>query len=184
VKRAVPDRLAGDGFLLRRLGPADAEALAIAVTQSIDHLRPWMPWIANEPVPLRDRRGMLERWQQGWPQKGEAVFGVFLGEELAGTCGLRPRDRTTLEIGYWIHASFTRRGLASGASRLLTELAFSWPDINRVEIRHDKANAASAGVPRKLGFRMVDERADPKLAPGEIGIDCTWQIERDGWGLG
>jgi len=178
--RAIPDRLTGDGFVLRRLGPADAEALAVAVAQSIDHLRPWMPWVANEPLSLAARRAMLRRWPEGWPQKGEAMYGVFAEETLAGTVGLRPRDRT-LEIGYWNHAAFTRRGLASGASRLLTDLAFSWPDVDGVEIHHDKANTASGGVPRKLGYRMVGERLDPKLAPGESGIDCTWRIERDGW---
>jgi ribosomal-protein-serine acetyltransferase len=179
--RALSDRLTADGFVLRRLGPDNAKALAVAVTESIDHLRPWMPWIANEPMSLAGRRAMLKRWPEGWPARGEAVYGVFADDTLAGTVGLRPRDRTTLEIGYWIHAQFTRRGLASGASRLLTDLAFSWPDVAGVEIHHDKANAASAAVPRKLGYRMISERVDPKLAPGESGIDCTWRIERDGW---
>jgi RimJ/RimL family protein N-acetyltransferase len=181
MQRPLPDRLASDTFDLRRLGPGDEQALGRAVTQSIDHLRPWMAWIANEPLTLAQRRALLSAWTRGWPRSGEAVFGIFVGDVLAGTAGLRPRSRDTLEIGYWIHARYTRRSLASSASRLLTDLAFSWPDVSGVEIHHDKANLASAGVPRTLGYRFVGERPDPKLAPGEIGIDCTWRVDRADW---
>jgi RimJ/RimL family protein N-acetyltransferase len=181
VSRPIPERIAGDGLELRRLHPDDATALGIAVRESIEHLRPWMPWIANEPVTERQRRLMLTQWQRGWPEHGEAVFGVAESDAIAGTLGLRPRGQDTLEIGYWIHAAFTRRGIATRACSLLVELAFSWPDVEHVEIHHDKANVASGGVPRKLGFRLVAELDDPKLAPAEIGIDCTWRIDRDNW---
>ena len=29
-----------------------------AVTESIEHLRPWMPWIADEPVTVEQRRAL------------------------------------------------------------------------------------------------------------------------------
>jgi ribosomal-protein-serine acetyltransferase len=128
-----------------------------------------------------DQAAMLKAWPRGWPQTGEAVYGIFVDGVIAGTVGLRPRTRRTLEIGYWSHAAYTRRGLVSGAARLLTELAFSWPDVDAVEIHHDKANLASAGVPRKLGYLFVGELPDPRLAPAEVGIDCTWRIGRRDW---
>jgi hypothetical protein len=34
---------------------------------------------------------------------------------------------------------------------MLTNAAFTVPEITQVEIHHDKANVASAGVPRSLG---------------------------------
>jgi len=48
--------------------------------------------------------------------------------------------------------------------------AFTVPDIERVEIHHDKANAASRRVPEKLGFVLVEEVPDAKLAPNDIGM--------------
>jgi RimJ/RimL family protein N-acetyltransferase len=80
-----------------------------------------------------------------------------------------------LEIGYWIHAGFLRRGLATRVSCLLTDAAFTVAGIERVEIHHDKANVASAGVPRRLGFtpspkRRTSGRPPPRsasTAPGE-----------------
>jgi ribosomal-protein-serine acetyltransferase len=63
----------------------------------------------------------------------------------------------------------------------LTDVAFTRGDIERVEIHHDRANAASAGVPRALGYELVRERPDAVDAPGEEGVDCTWVITRDRW---
>jgi hypothetical protein len=42
-------------------------------------------------------------------------------------------------------------------------------EIAAVEILH-KANRASAGVPRKLGYRFVGEAPDGKHAPADVGI--------------
>jgi ribosomal-protein-serine acetyltransferase len=181
MTRPLPDTLEGYGVRLRRLHAGDAEIVNEAVTESIEHLRPWMAWIAEEPVSVFQRRALLEQWRRGWPTAGEAVYGVFLDGVLAGIAGLRPRNRRTLEIGYWIHAAFVRRGLASGAARLLTDLAFGWPEVEAVEIHHDKGNVASGGVPRTLGYTFVGEAPDPKLSPADTGVDCTWRIARADW---
>lgn len=50
-----------------------------------------------------------------------------------------------------------------------------------MEIHHDKANTASAGIPRQLGFTLVDEIADEAESPGEIGIECRWVMTRSAW---
>lgn len=50
-----------------------------------------------------------------------------------------------------------------------------------MEIHHDKANLASRGVPRKLGYRLIGERPDAVDAPAEVGIDCIWRMDRSVW---
>jgi ribosomal-protein-serine acetyltransferase len=175
----LPERIEGDGLLLRRWTADDAETFGRAVEESAEHLRPWMPWAAAEPLPLIARRGLLARWQREWEAGGDSVLGAFVDGEVVGSFGLhRRRGPETLEIGYWVHVAHLRRGLAARAAGLLTEAAFSVPGITRVEIHHDKANLASAGVPRGLGYRFVGERADMPEAPAEVGIDCAWRIER------
>jgi RimJ/RimL family protein N-acetyltransferase len=74
-----------------------------------------------------------------------------------------------------------RRGIATAAARLLTDTAFALPGVEYVEIHHDRANAASRAVPRRLGYELVGERPDPREAPAEVGIDCTWRIARAAW---
>lgn len=170
------------GLVLRRWVREDAEILGRAVADSLEHLRPWMPWIAQEPLSVTDRRRLIGEWERDWLAGGDVVLGVFVDGSVAGGCGLHHRiGPGGLEIGYWTHAAFVRTGVATAAARLLTEAAFTRADIDRVEIHHDAANLASAGVPRKLGFRRVREVSDGRHAPGESGISCEWQITREDW---
>jgi ribosomal-protein-serine acetyltransferase len=175
----LPERI---GILLRRWRVSDAEAQHRAVVESAEHLRPWMAWMAREPQPLEQRRAMLAEWERQWADGGDAAYGVFVDGRVAGSCGLHRRlGPQALEIGYWIHVDFVRRGLATSAARLLTDAAFAVPGIESVEIHHDKANVASQGVPRGLGYRLVGEREDGKFAPAELGVELIWRIERAAW---
>ena len=178
----LPERIEGDGVLLRRWCIADAEALGRAVTESELYLRPWMGWMAQEPQTVEQRRAMLAEREREWLAGGDVMLGIFVADAVAGSCGLhRRRGPSALEIGYWLHPSFLGRGLATTVARLLTDAAFSLPDITHVEIHTDKANAASAGVPRRLGFRFVGETPDEREAPAQVGIDCAWRMERAAW---
>jgi ribosomal-protein-serine acetyltransferase len=178
----LPDRIEGAGLLLRRWRVADAEVQQRAVTESIEHLRPWMAWIADEPQSLDRRRARLAEWERSWASGGDVFLAVVADDRVVGSTGLhRRRGPGRLEIGYWIHADFLRRGLATRVGHLLTDAAFSVAGIERVEIHHDKANVASAGVPRRLGFTLVAETPDGRAAPAEAGIDCAWHMMRREW---
>ena len=87
-------------------------------------------------------------------------------------------DGGAIEIGYWIHADWCNRGLATRAARELTRVALSLPEVEQVVIRCDVTNLASAAVPRKLGFtldRIVEARVQ---APGDSGQDMVWLRKR------
>ncbi len=102
--------------------------------------------------------------------------------ELVGGMGLHTRrGRGTLEIGYWIAAAHTRRGYATAGARALTDAAFALPGVERVEIRCDEANQASAAVPRRLGFTLEEVIDRPAAAPAETGRGMIWAIGRDVW---
>lgn len=152
-----------------------------AVTESIEHLRPWMPWIADEPVTVEQRRERVSGWRAQWDE-GDRVYGMFVGEAAVGGCGLHARiGPGGLEIGYWVRVGRTGRGYATEASRLLTDIAFATPGIERVEIRHDATNAASSRVPAKLGYLRVDDLHRPPVAPAETGVDHVWRMTRAAW---
>ena len=141
-----------------------------------------MAWAAQEPMPLAARRAMLTGWERSWDAGGDAGFGVFVKGRIVGSCGLHDRIAADgLELGYWIARDFTRRGLATQAARLLTDAALALPRMTHVEIHHDKANVASAGVPRKLGFVLLGEEPVDRKAPAEIGIECRWRMDRERW---
>jgi ribosomal-protein-serine acetyltransferase len=178
----LPAAVTTERLTLRWWEVADAPALARAVTDSLDHLLPWMPWAAFEPTSIDARAALIERWRADAESGGDVVYGVFLGAAPIGGTGFhRRRGPGTLEIGYWIHVDHTGRGYATELARALTSTAFTVGGIDHVEIHHDRANAASGAVPRSLGYRLVSEQRRPVEAPGECGIDCGWRIDRDQW---
>jgi RimJ/RimL family protein N-acetyltransferase len=178
----IPDHVETDRLVLRTWRAEDAEALGIAITESLDHLRPWMPWTAAEPIPIEARRRLIRGWDEDWNAGRDVVFGVFLDDAVVGGTGLHQRvGPGGLATGYWIHVDHHRRGYASEVSAALTDVAFTLDEIERVEIHHDRANVASGGVPRGLGYELVRETPDAVDAPGEEGVDCTWTVTRDRW---
>jgi ribosomal-protein-serine acetyltransferase len=86
-----------------------------------------------------------------------------------------------LEIGYWVHVDHLGRGFATRATRLLTAAVLGPGLVEEIEVHHDKANRRSRRVPERLGFTFMGERPDEKVAPAEVGIDCTWRMTKAQW---
>ena len=83
LSQLPPDRMEGDGLLLRRWRLDDAKDLGRAVAASQEHLRPWMPWIAGEPKTLDQCRARIPEWDHEWAKGRDFVLGVFVGERVA-----------------------------------------------------------------------------------------------------
>jgi RimJ/RimL family protein N-acetyltransferase len=187
----LPEHLVGGSVVLRRWTTKDVPRLAEAVTANLEHLRPWMPWIAEEPLTTGARVELVESWEAGWRAGGDAVYGVLApgGDEggegagaVLGGCGLHRRGGPRrLEIGYWIDHRHTGRGLGTEVARVLTTAALSVAGIEAVEIHHDKANVASGAIPRRLGYEPTGETVRTPAAPGEVGIDCGWRMRAGRW---
>ena len=180
----LPQRLEGPGgLLLRQWEPEDAEALARATAESLEHLRPWMEWVSTEePASPEARRERILGWKREWLRGENVLLGIFLAGRIVGGCGLHRRLAPGgLEIGYWIHPGYTRRGLATMAAWRLTDAALALPEVTHVEIHHDRANLTSAGVPRRLGFRFLGEHRDTPTAPAELGIEWRWRMDAGRW---
>jgi ribosomal-protein-serine acetyltransferase len=178
----LPAEITGSRLHLHRWSVADVDDLSQAVERNIEHLRPWMPWVEAEPVDRAGRLELIESWETRWASAGEAMYGAFLDGGIVGGCGLHRRcGPGGLEIGYWVDKDHLRRGVATEMARLLTTIGFAAPDISFVEIHHDKANVVSSRVPGRLGYARVGETLDKRTAPGEVGIDCAWRIERADW---
>jgi len=168
MQRLPPPTLTDGRIVVRRLHPRDAIALQAAIVTSVDHLRPWMAWAADEPLPLETKRSVI----------------ADDDHTILGGTGLHPRiGPGGLEIGYWVRADRTRRGVATAAARLLTAAALRLDGIDRVEIHHDRANTASAAVPRRLGFRFIAACPDEIRAPGDDGVEWQWRMDAQTWAV-
>lgn len=161
---------------------SDVELLSDTVQRNLEHLRPWMPWVADEPLSRSQRLTLLESWERDWLDGGDVLFAVFLGGEVAGSSGLhRRRGPYGLEIGYWVDFAHLGLGIATETAAMLTGAALALAGISFVEIHHDKANIRSARIPERLGYAFIGESADTAETPGEAGVDCGWRMTREMW---
>jgi ribosomal-protein-serine acetyltransferase len=173
-----PDEVIEHGqVVLRRYREDDLDAVVAAVTDSADHLRPWLPWAAD--YSRESAEEFLATSDQGWDDGTVYNYAITTAGALAGGVGLMARiGPGGLEIGYWVHQAYARRGLATAAAAALVEQAFRLPGVERVEIVHDELNVASGGVPRKLGFTEVERRPLDLPAPAGTGVGVVWRLVR------
>ena len=177
----VPEEIAvgAHGLVLRRWRMADAGALLAAIERSRPELHRFMPWAMEEPT-LASVGAFLERsWTPTPPES--FGFGLFdAGGDVVGAFGLHGRQGPgILEIGYWVRSDRTGRGYATAAAGALTGVIFEhFPQINRVEIRCDPANVASAAIPLKLGYRLDRTDVVDVEAAAQTGKQQVWVVDR------
>jgi RimJ/RimL family protein N-acetyltransferase len=148
-------RIETERLIVRCYNPSDAQMLADSVRESVEHLKPWMPWAHGEPEPFEEKTKRLQSFRGKFDLGQDYVYGIFNREEtrLLGGTGLHTRlGEKELEIGYWIHKDFINQGLVTESTAALVNVAFEMIRVHRVEIHCDPGNHASAAVPRKLGF--------------------------------
>jgi RimJ/RimL family protein N-acetyltransferase len=176
--------------VLRRLTIGDAEVVAAAVGDNIEHLRPWMPWANEESADERFQRRRLTEAEAQWNRGADFGYGLFANDDgpngrngrLLGAFGLTARrGPKTLEIGYWLCADATVHGLASRAVEVLTDAAAALPDVERLLVYCDEANHASAAIPRRLGYRVDRVVTVPAEAAAETGRQIEWVLSPDEW---
>jgi RimJ/RimL family protein N-acetyltransferase len=156
---ALPERWLTARLILRCPTPADAPQVNAAVTESLERLRPWMPWAQEVPTPERadaEFRAMQARFLK---REDLAMF-MFEREQgdregrFVGGCGLHRIDweLRRFEIGYWRRTGPGPRGLIDEAVQALTRLAFDRFGARRVEVRMDADNQASRRVAERNGY--------------------------------
>ncbi len=171
----VPARLDGPRTLLLMPRAGAGAEMALVVTQSLSHLRPWMAW-AQEPPSVASAEAVVRRMHADFVARRDLCFHLYArradggpGRLLGGT-GLHRIDWTVrrFEIGYWIRPDAAGQGLVGEAVPLLTALAFDRLAARRVEIRCDTRNTRSRAVAQRAGFAL-----EGVLRHDALGVDGT-----------
>jgi RimJ/RimL family protein N-acetyltransferase len=142
-------------LVIRCYNPTDALYLQKSIQESFEHLRPWLPWVKEEPEELKVKIERLRLFRANFDLSKNYVYGVFDPNEteLIGGTGLHPRvGSNAFEIGYWINVNHINKGYATEISAALTKVAFEIENVNRVEIHVDPNNTRSLTIPKKLGY--------------------------------
>lgn len=150
---------------LYRVRSADGPAMAAATRANVEHLRPRIRWGTIEGTSMEVQQARADQAESGWLDG--SLFAWALREQpggpIIGGCGLHNRvGDGALEIGYWLDAGHTGRGLMTAAVAAITEVGLALPGVTRTELHIDAANAASSAVARRLGYRLTETRdAEP-----------------------
>lgn len=169
-------------LVVRCYQQSDAALLADSVRESLEHLKPWMPWAHNEPEPFEEKENRIIHFRSLFDLQQDYVYGIFNREEmrLLGGTGLHTRGGDNeLEIGYWIHKDFVNQGLVTESTSALIKVAFEIVHIHRIEIHCDPGNFASAAVPRKLGFTHEGTLRAKTAFLGHWSDSMVWGLLED-----
>jgi len=179
---SVPERLRTERLILRPWAPSDAGPLHAVLAANAAHLGPWIPPRVASAAPPPELARRLEGFATDFAAAREWRWGLFDQESGAvlGEVGLYPRvagggrvpyaQADCVEIGYWLRADATGRGLATEAARAALDVAAALPTLGHAEIRCDARNAPSAAVPRRLGFTLAATVPQPPRMPGDPAV--------------
>lgn len=150
----------------RQIG--EGEVLARAVTESLNHLRPWMPFAQVQPsVEQMEEHARVS--VASYILRTNMTLSIYdvSGENLIGSTGLHePRwEIPAFHIGYWVHEKYAGKGYVAEAANALTRYAFSALKARRVEIRCDSRNSRSLAVMKRLGYVQEGVLRLDDLAP-------------------
>jgi ribosomal-protein-serine acetyltransferase len=179
ARSPLPDHIDVPGLEVRTWRASDVPALAQAITENLEHLRPFMPWVAQEPMTEDERAAMVSGWERDRLDGGDVLYGILEDGRIVGGTGAhttRTEAAGGIEIGYWLSSHAQGRGLMTRVVAALTRALLGHPGITHVEIRHDVANTRSAGIPPRCGYRLVGRESRAAQAPAETGSGLVWRI--------
>ena len=151
-----------------------------AVDASLTHLKASVAWAQNAPFSLATLEALLAGTVTAFDARTGWAFSIFdhAATRVLGAVAIEPGAHSlralvgedVVEIGYWLRADATGKGYATEATGALVELAFTRLGARHVAICHDPDNVASAGVPRRLGFRDFGT-VTSEILPGRQAAD-------------
>ena len=149
-------RLTDGEVLLRPYGSGDVERLYQATWESVTEISLWMSWCHTD-YSIEESRAWVESRAEAWEKGTEYDFVIINAKDgfFLGACSLDHINHNSriANIGYWVRTSWTKRGVASAAVRLLVQFGLGKLKLNRVEIMAAVGNKASQRVAEKVGAR-------------------------------
>ncbi|MCK9860927.1 GNAT family N-acetyltransferase [Paenibacillus sp. ATY16] len=153
----IPESFESARLLIRAPLFGDGAAVNEAVVESIEELRPWMPW-ANQIPTIEESEIGIRKSRLEFLERTDMRLLLIHKEtgQLVGSSGLHRMDwqARNFETGYWVRTSCAGQGYISEAVEAITEFAIHQLEANRIEIRCDSRNTKSARVAERSGFKL------------------------------
>lgn len=185
TSRGPAYRVESERLVMRCWVPGDAAAVREAIDRSDAHLRPFIPFMKDEPRSPAETVRWVRQHRAAFDRDELYRYAVFDRDErvLIGEMMLLDRHQTgEREVGYWIDVNQCGRGFATEGTAAMTRLAFELDGVDRVDLHCDPRNRGSAGVARKLGF--IHEATLQRRFTDNDGVlrdTMIWAMFREGF---
>jgi RimJ/RimL family protein N-acetyltransferase len=187
--RPVPVVIRTERLLLRPWRASDADALQPLLVANQEHIAPWIPKRVSDPSPVPILAKRLAGEAADFDADVAWRYGMFTPDErtVLGEIALFPRgangrvhysEADRVELGYWLRADWTGKGIVTEAARALLAVAAKLDRVTRVEIRCDERNVPSAAIPRRLGFLLDETIASTSITTPNAKVELQiWALE-------
>jgi ribosomal-protein-serine acetyltransferase len=139
--------------VLRPLEPFEALQFLALVERERDHFGMWLPWGAD--IDSEEKaRAFLQRLADRQALDQGRGYAIWLDGEMVGGALFRTFDvkAGNCEIGVWLAAHATGRGLMTKACNALVDWAFHDRGMHRVEWHAASGNEPSISTAKRLGM--------------------------------
>ena len=148
-------RIETERLVLRCWSPSDAPALRRSLDASDEHLRPFIPFMRDEPRTLEQTAMWLREIRAAFDRDELYRYAVLdaTEQQLVGeTMLLNRHGAGEWALGYWQDVDHCGKGYATEASLAAVRVAFELLALDRLELVCAPQNGASAAVAARLGF--------------------------------
>lgn len=157
ILRDFPEQFETERLLIRAPRPGDGAMLYEAVMESLEDLKPWMPWAHHDIAP-ESEEGIARRMHANFVAREDLPLFILKKDsgEFVGGTGLHRFDWNVprFEIGYWVRTRFGGKGYITEAAAGVANFAFEKLYAERVEIHVDERNERSWRVAERLNFKL------------------------------
>lgn len=135
----------------------DGAEVSEAIRESVEQLRPWLPFAEKVPS-LEESEAHVRKAKLQFLERTDLVLHLRdkQTDDFVGSSGLHRIDWNArcFEIGYWIRSSRAGEGLMTEAVEGIEQFAITYLNANRLEIRCDSRNVRSAKVAERAGYTL------------------------------
>jgi RimJ/RimL family protein N-acetyltransferase len=150
-----------------------------AATESIIHMREFMPWCHPE-YSMKESEEWVTSRAQSWANAEEYSFICYSldNHKLLGGVAINQINQCHKigNIGYWVRGSALNQGVATEAVSLVSCFGFDTLGLNRLEIVTLPNNMASRKVAEKSGAKLDGILSNRLLVYGEALDACMYSI--------
>lgn len=152
-----PESLETERLLIRAPLWGDGVSMNEAIIESVEDLKPWMPFAQSIPT-LDESERFTREARLNFLKRKQLHMQIFNKDtgSFIGCSGMHHLnwELRNFEIGYWIRSSCAGKGYITEAVNGITDFAIRELEANRIEIRCSARNTKSSAVAERTGYTL------------------------------